>query len=332
MTSHNKVIIPTEVTHYFEKAETDLPNITGMCTTNLLGNSPPLFILLKGLKKLPAEFEILVATHQINVASSPNGWMNRSAFLMWTLNFVCWLQMFRTTLPPGIKYKPAVLLLDGHNSRENPLAMEILKKSNVHIIVLPAHTTHVLQLFDVSLASPLKKKFTELFKSLLRNPQNIIPGNETATLRKNAIEAFLVSWKTVCNLISCKAAALSVGYEIDIKCSKISVKEEIPLRNKWVKPVLTPEEEEAVQKRSRAMVNRLNINNNEITTDEAIQNIRAALEDNRPVDAQVPLYQMSLQQIDSFERLVEIAFDKGGTTSMLGTSQTCGVINLGSFC
>ena len=73
MTSHNKVIISTEVTHYFEEAENDLRHITGMCTTNIIGNSPPLFILLKGLKKLPAEFEILVATHQIIVASSPNG-------------------------------------------------------------------------------------------------------------------------------------------------------------------------------------------------------------------------------------------------------------------
>lgn len=90
--------------------------------------------------------------------------------------------------------------------------------------------------------------------------------------------------------------------------------------------MLTAEEEEAVQRRTRAMANRLNINNNEITTDEFILNIRTTLEENRRPDAAIPLFHMSFGQFESINHLITAVFDKGGVTSMLGTCQTyCGL-------
>ena len=57
LTRHNKVIIPAEISTYFEKAETELLRITGMYTTNLLANMPPIFIILKGLTKASSRIE-----------------------------------------------------------------------------------------------------------------------------------------------------------------------------------------------------------------------------------------------------------------------------------
>ena len=42
----------------------------------------------------------------------------------------------------------------------------------VQVLVLPGHCTHVLQLFDVGLAAPLKLRFTIIFTNCLKAKSN----------------------------------------------------------------------------------------------------------------------------------------------------------------
>jgi len=71
--------------------------------------------------------------------------------------------------------------------------------------------THVLQLFDVGLASPLKKRFAQLFHDMMKKESNHVDGNVAATMRKNTIEAFTTAWDVICSKANCESAAAEVG-------------------------------------------------------------------------------------------------------------------------
>ena len=123
-----------------------------MLAANVIGDGPPPFVILSELKNLPSELEQFVASQQIYVGSTKSGYMTREMFTFWVICFINWLSYYRLTLPEAIRSKKALIICDGHTSRENPLALCLLRKANIAVIVLPSHTTHVLQMFDVGLA------------------------------------------------------------------------------------------------------------------------------------------------------------------------------------
>ena len=59
---------------------------------------------------------------------------------------------------------PALLLLDGHSSRQGLNGQQLLEKYNIFVLLLPAHSSAILQPLELSvngsLKTTLKKKFT----------------------------------------------------------------------------------------------------------------------------------------------------------------------------
>ena len=132
---------------------------TMVCCTNAAGDSFDPFIIIPFKSNLPPELLSFGLKHQ--VATSPSGWMTSKLFLAWTLNFVNQLSMYKLKNHIALRrynatQAPTFLFLDGHKSRMNSEALEVLFKNNINVIIFPSHTTHVLQPFDVSLAAPLK--------------------------------------------------------------------------------------------------------------------------------------------------------------------------------
>jgi hypothetical protein len=91
-----------------------------------------------------------------NFTSSESGWITKNLFLVWTIYFVAELSYYRLRLPINLQNQRALLVLDGHNSRENPAALLILDAFLVDVLTLPGHHSHILQPFDLSIGSPLK--------------------------------------------------------------------------------------------------------------------------------------------------------------------------------
>ena len=128
--------------------------------------------------------------------------------------------------------------MDGHNSRENPLALALLRRARVKVYILPSHTTHVLQMFDVGLASPLKKEFTSKFRKELKK-LNTTPSTP----------------------INCESAAKTTGtYPVSAEAAKMS-----PFVRK-----LTDAEREKFEARKRRNENRVSISGRIITEAEFI--------------------------------------------------------------
>ena len=271
----NKVIVPSTTARYIEPQPPDLPHITVMCATNVLGAKLPPFVILSHLKKAPPELQQVINTGMIWLASTENGWMDRWCFLLWSICFINWLRCYRAKLPTSLADKTCLLILDGHTSRENPLVLSLFRQENVAILILPASTSHVLQLFDVGLASPLKRRFSQIYHALSQKSEKVIRDNHAATVRKLAIEAFLDAWDSICSKSNCESAAAEVGlYPVD---------KSRPKSSPFVRD-LTADERHLLRLQMQKKQKRLNINAAIITEqckiDEIIEVVAKNVRDN----------------------------------------------------
>ena len=130
-------------------------HITAMVTLSAVGESVPLFLVLSNLQHLPNSPAGLHSRAWF--ASSSHGWMTRFLFLDWVVCFCHWLTAYRARL--GGLTSPAALIVDGHSTRLNPAALAYLMRHNVRPIILPAHSSHITQPFDVAVAASFKSPY-----------------------------------------------------------------------------------------------------------------------------------------------------------------------------
>ena len=136
----------------------------------------------------------------------------RNSFLLWVLNFINWLSSYRLTLDESLRNKKAVLILDGHNSRQNPIALKALRNNNIEVIILPVHTTHLLQMFDVVLSRPFKKNFAKkLTKIFEKECLQTKDKSMMFIIRECVIEALIKSWSDTCTVENYLTAARITG-------------------------------------------------------------------------------------------------------------------------
>ena len=210
--SRFKVIAPSD-TPGLTHDEVPAKHITAMCAHSAGGAAVPPFILLSQLGKLPPELAGL-DTNSPDVAwygSSEKGYMTEKMFYIWALLFLTWLTGYRATvLPDSLRNSNILLVIDGCLAHGAPEAIDLFAKHNVTVLVLPAHTSHLLQPFDVVLAAPLKASFRHFVceeKAKLRGTEM----SKAAKTRLVLVKAFIRSWRTVATPSNCARSFESVG-------------------------------------------------------------------------------------------------------------------------
>lgn len=88
--------------------------------------------------------------------TSPNGYMDGELFYKW----------FESVFLPNVHKRPALLVLDNHESHLTLKLLQRAKSEKVELYGLPPHTTHVTQPLDVALFKPLKSKFSDIAVNL----------------------------------------------------------------------------------------------------------------------------------------------------------------------
>ena len=91
-------------------------------------------------------------------AVSESGWMEKNNFLSW------FSKVFIPSVQALLDTGPVVLLFDGHHSHISLQLLELAKSSNIHLVCLPAHTSHILQPMDVGVFGPMKATWKRLLK------------------------------------------------------------------------------------------------------------------------------------------------------------------------
>ena len=151
------------------------------------------------LQNLPFDLEELAASYSWGGTSS--GWISREIFLGWVQNvFIPEINRRRTILHQPDA--PALLLLDDHDSRECPEALNLLKSAKIDVFTFEAHVTHICQPLDVGFFSSFKRHLTRL-KWQLRGCIGCERRKKMLLLAKEALhiasypDHLLGSWKRV---------------------------------------------------------------------------------------------------------------------------------------
>ena len=118
-----KAVVHLNLQQVLEECYPDMPHITGMMCTNVVGEGPPPLIILSGLQSIPEELKEFAECGQVWFGSTQSGYMTRSMFTYWIVCFINWLSSYRLKLPSNMRECSVLLIMDGHTSRENPLAL-----------------------------------------------------------------------------------------------------------------------------------------------------------------------------------------------------------------
>lgn len=97
---------------------------------------------------------------------SESGWMETS-------HFVEWFETIFINFANQID-GPKLLIFDGHSSHISIQLIELARNNNIHLICLPAHSSHVLQPLDVCVYKPVKTKWKELLNDYYSSGNNIV--------------------------------------------------------------------------------------------------------------------------------------------------------------
>lgn len=209
-------------------------HVTCICTINAAGMAWKPFIILPMLQNLPEELREFQT--QCIFASSPSGWITSKIFLIWCLFFIGEInkhrEILRATYGDKAKTTPCVLIVDGHKSRINSEAIELLFMNNIQLIILPAHTSHVTQPFDICVAAPLKlslQKFSD--NPPLWAKQRVEKLCETAKKRYLLVLNVIDAWKQAASTRNVKMGFFKAGI--------VPFNVDEPLKNAFVNKVNT---------------------------------------------------------------------------------------------
>ena len=233
-----KVIAPNQAIPITIESQ-NTPHITGVVTICADGSFLNPFFILPN-KKTRKNIENLI--DNTFIVSTYSGWMNKDCFVIYVLYFCSYVTHYRLTLPQQLRDEPILLIVDGHLSRENYLANYILNLFNIDLLVLPGHCTHILQPFDVAVASPLKTYLKEELSKIEFNiefdeNQNI---EFNITLKKTAQqirEQVIVAFKNALHL-SCSPSNIEAGFA---KTGIYPLDIQRPIENNLTLPVLPNE-------------------------------------------------------------------------------------------
>jgi hypothetical protein len=133
-----------------------LPRLSRIVSISADGVALNPFVILKNLQHLG---DLVDQESHCFFATSTNGWITKSFCTYYALVFCAQISHCRLRLPAGIRDQDMPLIIDGHKSSPNLVATIILFFNGIDVLVLPAHSSHLLQMFDVAVTVHLKIAF-----------------------------------------------------------------------------------------------------------------------------------------------------------------------------
>ena len=136
------------------------------------GNSIPPLMIYPRKKAVPEGMKIGAVPGTIFM-NSDNGWITQDIYLEW-------FKFFIKTIPPA---RPVLLIEDGHGSHITLDVIELARKNNIHLLCLPAHTSHILQPLDIGVFHSFKTLYSKACrKYIAKNPGRVITSEAIASL------------------------------------------------------------------------------------------------------------------------------------------------------
>jgi hypothetical protein len=129
------------------------------------------------LKTLP-EFAASVY-EDFNISGQENGWIDGAIFKNYIENYFV-QEMDKMRANKGEEDEPVLLVMDHHVSRDALDAKMLWEKHKILLLLIPAHSSHIVQPLDLSTNGEFKQKFRERFE--------VIIGEDASTRRNRMMQ------------------------------------------------------------------------------------------------------------------------------------------------
>jgi hypothetical protein len=124
---------------------------------------------------------------------SETGWSNASCFKDYLEN-----HLLKYARHGSDDNQPIFLILDGHTTHTTPTMVKWAQTKGVHLFILPAHSSHILQPLDVAVFGPFKKfYFSECASYMKQNMGKVVTRYEIAQLASRAYLKAMTPWNIV---------------------------------------------------------------------------------------------------------------------------------------
>lgn len=178
-------------------------------------------------------------THMLTGAPSgtlglaqPTGWMTGELFADVMRHFV--------KMTSSTKDNPTLVIMDNHESHLSPVVLNIAKDNGVILLTIPPHTSHKLQVLDVSVFGPFQTYYNAAADSwMIRHPGQTLTMYNVAELVGQAFEKSM----TPCNIKSGFKKAGIFPFDRDVFAEDEFLSSEVTNR------LLTDEEQQLQQPR-----------------------------------------------------------------------------------
>ena len=128
--------------------------ITLIECVNATGSAVPPLVIYKGQSVQQQWFPLDLQPYTSwRFHSTDNGWTDNNTAISWLKD------IFIPSTQPIDPTMARLLILDGHGSHESTEFMYLCYQHKIHLLYLPAHTSHVLQPLDQSVFGPLKAAY-----------------------------------------------------------------------------------------------------------------------------------------------------------------------------
>ncbi|KAF4474230.1 hypothetical protein CGGC5_v017057 [Colletotrichum fructicola Nara gc5] len=118
------------------------------------GKALPPLVIYKGKNVQQQWFPLDLTPYESwKFTATENGWTSDSTAVKWLT------EVFIPSTQPADPSEVRLLILDGHGSHETTAFMYTCFRNKIHLLFLPAHTSHVLQPLDQSVFGPLKAAY-----------------------------------------------------------------------------------------------------------------------------------------------------------------------------
>ena len=94
----------------------------------------------------------------------------------------------------AVTTRPLLLIMDGASSHINDESLEYAQANGIHILLLPSHTTHLLQVADVAVFRPFKNYWRRECERIRSAKRRTCVPSEMGVKRSDILPAAIAAW------------------------------------------------------------------------------------------------------------------------------------------
>ncbi|KAJ6249112.1 protein derived from transposon [Anaeramoeba flamelloides] len=155
-----KVLTTAEKLKAFRRKGAKGAHMSAVVTISAGGELLPTYLILP-VKSVNRSYFECSKLKKFNFGYSKKGFINMTLFEKWAIEvFIPYVLKMRKKL--NCKGDRALLILDGYSSRSNPDVLDLFALYNIDCVVIPAHSSHIIQPLDVGVFHSFKSEVAKI--------------------------------------------------------------------------------------------------------------------------------------------------------------------------